>query len=246
MFTMVKHPENWLVAVQTHQVRCMKQLPSAADDHLQLSRGELALQDTRNWALVRLTEGVAGLAIGENRLLALESGDCWQGHLGTFLNWYQEGAIELDIWYWPSLPEVYTPELITGFQDALLALLDFNALLPQDPAPGFEFFRGGEVIIKEGEVADCVYTLIQGRAKVVRDDTELGIAREGEILGLQAMLLHTTRTASVIADGNCTAVKVTYDKFQSLIATRPELVMSTLETMAQQIERMNKRLLSAE
>jgi len=243
MFTLVKHPDNWLTRAQTHQIRCLNELPSEPSESKTLSRDALANEDTLNWALVRPVEGLMGLAIDGNRLVAIEPGDAWLGHPGSRLNWFQEGAITIDIWHWSDVPEDYIPTLISGFHDSLLELLHYNAQLPQDPAPGFEFFRSGDVIIREGEVADCVYTLIQGRAKVVRDGTQLGVAREGEILGLQAMLLNSTRTATVVAEGNCSAVRVDYDRFQNLIASRPELVVSTLETMAKQIERMNQRLL---
>lgn len=243
MFTLVKHPDNWLTRAQTHQIQCLKALPESPSETKTLTRDTLVNEDTLNWALVRPSEGLMGLAIDGNRLIAVEPGDVWLGHLGSRVHWFQEGAVTLDIWHWSDVPEDYIPTLISGFHDSLLEILHFNAQLPQDPAPGFEFFRPGDTIIQEGEPADCVFTLIQGRAKVLRNGTQLGVAREGEILGLQAMLLHTTRTASVIAESGCSAVRVDYDKFQNLIASRPELVVSTMETMAKQIERMNQRLL---
>lgn len=243
MFTLVKHPDDWLTRAREHQVRCLERLPDTPSETKTLPRDALAKEDTRNWALVRPTEGLMGVAIDGSRMVAVERGDAWVGHLGSRLNWFQEGAVTIDIWHWPDVPDDFIPPLISGFHDCLLELLHHNAQLPQDPAPGFEFFRPGDVIIQEGEQADCVYTLIQGRAKVVRDGTELGVAREGEILGLQAMLLKSARTATVVAESPCSAVRVDYDKFQALIASRPELVVSTLETMAQQIERMNQRLL---
>lgn len=243
MFTLVKHPDNWLTRAQRHQFRCLKEVPSQPGETKTLPRDAIAGEDTLNWALVRPVEGLLGVAVEGNRLIAVETGDCWLGHLGNTLHWFQEGAVTLEIWRWSDVPEAFIPSLISGFHDSLLELLHHNVQLPQDPAPGFEFFRSGQAIINEGEAADCVYTLIQGRAKVIRDGVQLGIAREGEILGLQAMLLHTTRTATVVAEGNCSAVRVEYDKFQNLITSRPELVVSTLETMAKQIERMNQRLL---
>lgn len=243
MFTLVTHPDNWLPKAQNHQILCLRQLPPGPSETLTLSREELLEQDTHSWALVRLTDGLIGMAAEGNRLVALEPGDSWLGHPGRFLDWYQEGAVTLEIWHWNAVPTGFIPDLISGFNDCMLALLNHNTSMPQDPAPGFEFFKSGDAIIREGETADCVYTLIQGRAKVLRDGVQLGIAREGEILGLQAMLLNSHRTATVIADGNCSAVRVGYDKFQNLIASRPELVVSTLETMARQIERMNQRLL---
>ncbi|WP_051208372.1 Crp/Fnr family transcriptional regulator [Saccharospirillum impatiens] len=245
MFTLVQHPDSWITHTQAHQVQSLKRVSVQPDETRSFSRGALSNADTSNWALVKPVEGVIGLSADGTRLFALESDDCWCGQVGEVLEWFQEGAVTLDIWYWSSLEASVVPHLIAGFNDAALRLALHNSQMPQDPAPGFEFFKSGDVIIREGEPADCVFTLIEGRARVMREGVQLGIAREGEILGLQAMLLHSTRTASVIAEGNCSAVRVDYDKFQHLIASRPELVLSTLETMAKHIERMNDRLLQA-
>jgi hypothetical protein len=195
-----------------------------------------------NWAMVRVVSGLVGLKIETNRVLALEAGDCWLGYPGGLLNWYQEGAVEIEVWTWKGVSQNIIPNIIHGFSDLMLTLLNHNTQVPPDPMPGFEFFKSGDVIIQEGDIADSVYTLIQGRAKVTVKGTPVGEAKENEIIGLQAMLLKSTRTASVVAEGPCSAVKVTYDKFRSLIETRPELVISTLETMAQQIDRANQRM----
>jgi len=242
MLVMVKHPENWLNRAQTQQFFALKHFDSLKCERLQLKRQGLEGMPVENWALVRVVRGVIGLTLESNRVLALEAGDCWLGYPGGLFNWYQEGAVEIEVWTWQGVAQAVIPSVIHGFSDLMLNLLNHNTQVPPDPMPGFEFFKSGDVIIQEGETADSVFTLIQGRAKVIVEGKQVGEAKENEIIGLQAMLLKTTRTASVIADGPCSAVKVTYDKFRSLIETRPELVISTLETMAQQIDRANKRM----
>lgn len=242
MLVMVKHPENWLHKAQSQQFFALKSFNGLPAERHSLKREELADMPVENWAMVRVVTGLVGLRIESNRVLALEAGDCWLGYPGGLLSWYQEGAVEIEVWTWKGVSQNIIPNIIHGFSDLMLTLLNHNTQVPPDPMPGFEFFKSGDVIIQEGDAADSVYTLIQGKAKVTVKGTTVGEAKENEIIGLQAMLLKTTRTASVIADGPCSAVKVTYDKFRSLIETRPELVISTLETMAQQIDRANQRM----
>jgi hypothetical protein len=242
MFTLVKHPDNWTNRAQTQQFFALNQFQSIKPETITVSREQLGSLPIENWALVRVIRGVMGLMVDGNRLFAMESGDCWLGYPGGFLDWYQEGALELEVWSWKGVSQMVIPRIIHGFSDLMLDMMNHNTAVPPDPMPGFDFFKSGDVIIKEGEPADSVYTLIQGRARVMIDGRQVGEAKENEIIGLQAMLLKTTRTASVIADGPCSAVRVQYDKFQSLIETRPELVISTLETMALQISRANQRM----
>lgn len=242
MLLMVKHPEAWLSQVQAYQSRIMAQLPESRANRLSMKRDALQPDTLTDFALVRVVTGVVGLKLRDNRIFALETGDCWVGDIGQLVEWYQEGAVELDVWTWDEWSAHEVASLLTGFQDLLLDLMTYNTKVPPDPMPGFEFFKSGDVIIKEGEEADSVITLIQGRAKVMVGNQQVGVVKENEIIGLQAMLLKTERTASVIADGPCSAVRVAYDKFRSLIESRPELVISTMETMARHIDRANQQL----
>lgn len=242
MLVLVKHPRDWIDRLRRDQQAALNSFILVKAQQLQLKAGELVQHWRPDWALLRVTKGVLELQINKHRLLVLEPGDFWPAHPGSVFNWQQEGAISLEVWPWQQDDLQANLALIGFFNNAIVALLLHNTQLPPDPMPGFEFFKAGEEIIREGEEADFVYTLIEGRAAVTVQGKPVGIAQENEILGLQAMLLKTTRTASVIAETPCSAVKVTYDKFQSLIETRPELVMATLETMARQIDRANKRM----
>jgi len=242
MLVMVMHPDNWLHRAQRQQFFALQHFSSLASTFHQLNRNEMAAMPVENWAYIKVRFGVIELGLDDGRLLALEPGDSWLGYPGGLMSWSQEGAVELEVWTWHGLSAQVIPAIIQGYSDLMLALVNHNIKVVPEPMPGFEFFNSGDVIIQEGDSADSVYTLIQGRAKVMVNDKQVGEAKENEILGLQAMLLKTTRTASVIADGRCTAVKVPYDKFRSLIENRPELVISTLETMALQMQRANQRI----
>ncbi|EAR07695.1 Crp/Fnr family transcriptional regulator [Reinekea blandensis] len=242
MLVMVKHPDGWVDQVLAQQQAAVSQFDEDSAERRYFKRGEFASGPQSDWALIQVVSGVIGLMQDGNRVLALEPGDCWLAYPGALFDWYQEGAVDVQFWTWSQFTVQQSLSVVHGFQDLILELLNYSTQVPPDPTPGFEFFKSGDVIIQEGDPADSVYTLIQGKAKVMIGGVTVGVAKEHEILGLQAMLLKTHRTASVIADGPCSAVKVTYDKFRSLIEARPELVLSTMETMAQQIERANQRL----
>ena len=237
-------PENWLLRAQARQLFALNGLDGIASQSYSVAENSLEALPIEQWALVRVLGGSLSLFRGDECLLALEPGDCWLAYPGSLFRWVQESPLELEVWLWSDMPAANQPEFIFGFNDLMLELAAFSAGLSADPVPGFEFFQDGEAIISQGVIADSVYTLIEGRARVLVDDKVVGVARENEILGLQAMLLKTHRTATVVADGPCTAVKVSYENFRSLIETRPDLVIATMETMAQQLSRANERLLN--
>ncbi len=243
MFVISDYPESWQNRTQTKQFYTLQKFAGIQPQRITFDSFQLDEAPIEEWALIRVVSGELELKVESERILVLEPGDCWLAYAGSLYRWYQPAEVELDVWLWADHVAATNPQLVYEYSDLLLELLRFKQKAESiDPLPGFEFFKLGEEIIHQGDIADSVYTIIEGTAKVVIDGKTVGEAKENEILGLQAMLLKRNRTASVVANGHCCAVKVTYDKFLSLIKSRPELVMSTLETMALQIERANQRL----
>lgn len=105
--------------------------------------------------------------------------------------------------------------------------------------PGFAYFMPGEVIIRQGDPADYVFSLFEGSADVVVDDVAVGEVNEGEVLGALAVLTHAPRSATVRAKSRCSVVKVPKEQFKDLIRTNPTMIHGLLTDMAGQIKKLN-------
>lgn len=112
------------------------------------------------------------------------------------------------------------------------------------PQAGFLRFKSGDVIIREGEEADAVYTLMKGKARAFLREQEVGVIREGEIFGALAVLTHSRRIATVVADAECTVMAVPGNQFAGLLKAHPETCLHLLESMARTIEALNARVVS--
>ncbi|MBU6955433.1 cyclic nucleotide-binding domain-containing protein [Hahella sp. HN01] len=110
------------------------------------------------------------------------------------------------------------------------------------PQAGFTRYKPGDVIIRQGEEADNVYTMMMGDAKVFIDDQEVGEVHEGEIFGAIAALTNAPRNATVVAGNSCTVMAVPKSQFVSLIHAHPETCFHLLENMARTINDLNRRL----
>ncbi len=110
------------------------------------------------------------------------------------------------------------------------------------PAAGFQRFSAGEVIIREGEPAEHVYTLLKGEAVASVKSVPVGTINENEIFGALAAITGSHRGATVVAHSNCTVMAVPKVQFIELIKSQPETCLKMIETMAYQISELNSRV----
>lgn len=111
------------------------------------------------------------------------------------------------------------------------------------PSAGFLHFRAGEIIIQQGDVADRVYTLLEGAAEAVCDGLKVGDIHANEIFGALAVFTRQPRIASVIASSDCTVLAVRKEEFIALIEHQPQICLGLIEEMAAKINSLNNQLL---
>lgn len=112
------------------------------------------------------------------------------------------------------------------------------------PQAGFQHYQAGDIIIQQGDLADKVYTLLEGHADAVCDGIKVGIINTGEIFGALAVFTRQPRMASVIATSDCLVLAVRKEEFVDLIDHKPQVCMSLIEEMAEKINQLNNQLLA--
>lgn len=113
------------------------------------------------------------------------------------------------------------------------------------PAAGFLNFAPGQIIIRQGDEADMVYTLITGEANVLVDGTNVGHLTEDDVFGAMAAFTKEKRSASVIADTHCTVMAVPQEDFTVLIEAQPRAAVNLIQDLARRILIMNQQLLES-
>lgn len=110
------------------------------------------------------------------------------------------------------------------------------------PSAGFVHYKTGEMIIQQGDVADRVYTLLDGSADAICDDIKVGDINPNEIFGALAVFTRQPRMASVIARTDCTVLAVRKEEFITLIEHQPHICRGLIEEMAAKIHQLNSQL----
>ena len=111
-----------------------------------------------------------------------------------------------------------------------------------DYLPETRQYKKDEVIIKEGTEGDEVFTLLNGTAKVISNNEEVGEIHEDEIFGAIAALTHTKRTATIIATSDCDTLVAKSENFRSILDTRPDIVQKLIQDMARTIVSSNEKI----
>ena len=112
------------------------------------------------------------------------------------------------------------------------------------PATGFLQFEEGDVIINQGEQAECVYTLLEGTAVVTHDGIKVGEIKTDETFGAMALFTKQPRNATVTATSSCSVLAVRKDEFMDLVSHQPHVCMGLIEEMADKINQLNRQVYS--
>jgi len=111
------------------------------------------------------------------------------------------------------------------------------------PTAGFQNIHAGDVIIKEGDEAEHVYTIISGEADVYSNGVKVGDVAKDEVFGAMAVFTGEKRSATVQARTACTIMAVPQADFVHLIEAQPRAAVNLIENLARRIVTMNAQLI---
>ncbi len=124
--------------------------------------------------------------------------------------------------------------------------LPFNARLRFGRVVNELFVSPSDVIMREGEVGDTLYVVVQGEVSVQVKGHEVAVLREGEHFGELALVGSDPRSATVIAKGYGHLLTVERAALREYCQVEPALgnlvLWKLIATLGQRLRRMNLQL----
>jgi signal-transduction protein with cAMP-binding, CBS, and nucleotidyltransferase domain len=128
--------------------------------------------------------------------------------------------------------------MFTGMDRSKLKLLSFASERYQ--------YEPGEVVIKQGDVGDKAYVIVDGEAEVLLETSEgpkkLVTMKKNELFGELALLCEAPRTATIEAGTGLQVMSIEKDVFFTLIAEDPQMSARVTRSVAERLERTTRDL----
>lgn len=108
-------------------------------------------------------------------------------------------------------------------------------------------YEDGEVIVRQGEVGECMYALEEGRLEVLahhegRGEVRIGVLEKGAIFGEMAIVEHEVRSATVQALGAARVLTIDRKNFLRRVHEDPSLALNVIRIMSQRIRRLTDQM----
>ena len=113
-----------------------------------------------------------------------------------------------------------------------------------------KLYADGEVIVRQGDTGDCMFTLQEGRLEVLseqsgRGPVRIGIMEQGAIFGEMAIFEKEVRSATVRALGPARVLTIDKRTFLSRVQEDPSLAFNLVRMMSQRIRKLTAALSEA-
>ncbi len=132
--------------------------------------------------------------------------------------------------------------LFSGIESSRLKLLAYTSDVIT--------YQPGQVLMRQGDVGDAAYVIIEGDAQVTvaTEGGEIPIAQlhDGDFLGEIAILCDTPRTATVTAKSAVKALRIRKEPFFELLQQFPEMAVEMTRLLAERLTRTTAELVEAQ
>jgi ATP-binding cassette subfamily B protein len=124
-----------------------------------------------------------------------------------------------------TLPLSDAPSVLRDLPFLLLLPDELRDFVTRAFVPAHHTF--GNIVVREGDVADSLFVIVSGRALVLKagvdgNEVSLNQLRAGDSFGETALLDHGTRTATVRANGDLDVLRLDRSAFDALVGARPD------------------------
>jgi CRP-like cAMP-binding protein len=107
-------------------------------------------------------------------------------------------------------------------------------------------YEDGEIIVRQGDVGDCLYVIQTGRVEIVAEhdgkETVLRELGEGEMVGEMAIFDRVVRSATVRAKGRARLLTVDKKNFLRRVNEDPSIAFRLVETMSRRIRDLSREI----
>jgi CRP-like cAMP-binding protein len=115
---------------------------------------------------------------------------------------------------------------------------DADALLGAGEAV---FFPAGRAIFEIGDDGDAMYVILSGKAQV-DVGARFHVLRTGDFFGEMALLAPGKRMATVLADGEVQALRISAEGFQQFLVQRPRVALSMMKALVLRLREVEQRI----
>ena len=107
-------------------------------------------------------------------------------------------------------------------------------------------YSDGELIVRQGEVGECMYIIQKGKVEVFVEKPEgtvvLATLKAGTVFGEMALFTKEPRVASVRASGKARVLTIDKRGFFKRVHEDPSLAFRILEKMSKRIQKLDDEL----
>lgn len=111
-------------------------------------------------------------------------------------------------------------------------------------------YHDGDVIIRQGDVDDCMYVIQEGKVEIVLEsqgqENILTVLETGDFFGEMALFDKDVRSATVRALGETTVLTVDKKSLMRRFLEDPSLAFRLVETMSKRIRELQDKLAEQE
>jgi CRP/FNR family cyclic AMP-dependent transcriptional regulator len=97
----------------------------------------------------------------------------------------------------------------------------------------------GTALTHEGRHEGYFFVIVSGTVRIERGGQVINTMRDGEFLGEIALLDGGPRTATAVAETACRLLVMTYQRFQQLLDTAPEVRTAIFEEVGRRLRRLD-------
>jgi CRP-like cAMP-binding protein len=127
--------------------------------------------------------------------------------------------------------DVTSLQRIPMFKDVDIAKLKLIVLASQRAS-----YRIGDRLLTEGERADTVFIILDGKANVMRNDgsgdVQIAVVESGSVVGEMGVVLDRPYSGTIIAETPVTALRIDKRTFLDLLTQVPQFSLALIRELA--------------
>ena len=237
------------LAISKQALLAMSEVLSLAkkEEYVISSQKSLYSKVPRDGSIYLLKEGVLKCIKDDKVLYYVEEGDL-VGFEGSAydpgMDYYSEFAVSI-VKLDPSvfLKSEDSIKLWNTFQGSFLnAILQYASMAVKGESNVSSEVRNyfvGDEIIKQGDITQEVYSIIDGIAETVVDGNQVSEILPDQFFGAVSLLSESPSLASVVALTDCMVLVFNKEQFISLVESKPDTILKLAEDLSKAIVALN-------